>query len=91
VHRIIEDEFLEVEEFRSTQNFIDKANAYVIWFNVARTNSYKGHKTPWNIIQERNKYIPPNIAILPALQLDTIFRLQLLKPNRRGYLMVQYP
>ncbi|MFH1893132.1 MAG: helix-turn-helix domain-containing protein [Candidatus Zixiibacteriota bacterium] len=91
VHRIIEDEFLEVEEFRSTQNFIDKATAYVIWFNVARTNSYKGHKTPWNIIQERNKNIPPNIAILPALQLDTIFRLQLLKPNRRGYLMVQYP
>jgi len=65
VHRIIEDEFLEVEEFRSTQNFIDKATAYVIWFNVARTNSYKGRKTPWNIIQERNKKIPPqnrNIA-----------------------------
>ena len=91
VHRIVEDEFLEVEQFTSTQDFIDKATAYVIWFNVARTNSYKGYKTPWEIIRQRDKTISPKIAILPALFLDKIIKLQLDKPNARGYLHVQYP
>jgi len=91
VHRLIEDEFFEVEQFKSTQMFFDKITAYSIWFNVARTNSYKGYKTPWEIIQQRNKNISPKVAILPALFLDKIFKLLLVKTNARGYLYVQYP
>jgi transposase len=91
VHRIIEDEFFEVEKFNSPQMFFDKATAYSIWFNVARTNSYKGYKTPWHILNQRNKNISPNIALLPALHLDFILKKQLVKPNIRGYHIVQYP
>jgi len=91
VHRIIEDELFEVEKFDSLRTFFDKATAYAVWFNVARTNSYKGRRTPWEIIRERNKNISPKIAILPALNLDRIFITQTRIANRRGYLLVQYP
>ncbi len=72
VHRIIEDEFFEIESFKSRQMFFGKATLYVTWFNVARKNSYKGNKTPWNIINARDPTIKPQITILPALNLDEI-------------------
>ena len=86
-----EDEFFEIETFSSIKAFSDKATQYVIWFNVAKTNSYKGYKTPWQILNQRNKNISPNIALLPALLLDFILKKQLVKPNIRGYHIVQYP
>ncbi len=91
VHRIIEDEFFEVEKFNSIRMFFEKASAYTIWFNVARTNSYKKHKTPWEITHERDKSINPKIAALPAINLDQILKIQLVKSNTRGYHIVQYP
>ncbi|MCD6334099.1 MAG: hypothetical protein J7M27_02045 [Candidatus Latescibacteria bacterium] len=51
-HRLIEDEFYEVECFSSRRNFLQKAASYNLWFNVARKNSYKGHRTPWEIAYE---------------------------------------
>ena len=45
-YRLIEDEFYEVERFSGRQNFLQKAASYNLWFNVARKNSYKGHRPP---------------------------------------------
>ena len=58
-HRLIEDEFYEVERFTSRSDFISKAGAYNLWFNVARRNSGKEHKTPWELIYERKPKINP--------------------------------
>ena len=91
VHRLIEDEFYEVESFPSPTTFINKASDYLLWFNVARKNSYKNHHTPWEIIHERNQHIHHQVATLPALNIDHIYKSQLAKPNLRGYHMVQYP
>ena len=91
VHRIIEDEFFEIETFTSTILLIDKAAVYTLWFNVAGKNSYKNHKTPWHIIHEREPTINPRVAILPAIPLDQILKKKLVKPNLRGYDVVQYP
>jgi transposase len=91
VHGIIENEFFVVEQFDSAKTFFEKATAYILWFNIARKNSYKQNRTPWNIITERDQSISPNIATLPAINLDQILKFQLLKPNKRGYLYVQYP
>jgi hypothetical protein len=91
VHRIVEDEFFEVESFKSRKIFFDKATQYVIWFNVARKNSYKGYKTPWNIINARNPAIKPQIAILPALDLDELLKLKLANPAQRGYHLGIHP
>ena len=73
VHRLIEDEFYEVETFRSRQDFLAKATTYILWFNVARTNSYKEHQTPWQIIHQRNPDIRPEIVALPPVFLDDLF------------------
>ena len=73
VHRIIEDEFYEVELFPGRNDFLAKATTYNLWFNVARKNSYKGHKTPWEIINNRNPTINPNIVTLPPVFLGELF------------------
>lgn len=52
-HRLIEDEFYQVEHFKSRADFLQKAGAYNLWFNVARKHSGKEHKTPWQLIHER--------------------------------------
>jgi len=91
VHRLIEDEFFEIEKFSSSQLFYAKASAYSLWFNVARTNSYKNNLTPWEIIHQRDPTVNPNIARLPALPLDHLLKLKLEKPTQRGYHLVTHP
>jgi transposase len=91
VHRIIEDEFLEIEPLTSRPTFFAKASAYVLYFNVARENSYKANQTPWQIIHHRDPTIKPQIAILPALNLDDILKKKLENPAKRGYDLIQYP
>ena len=73
-HRLIEDEFYEVEKFSSFKNFFFKAATYQLYFNTVRKNSYKNYKTPWDIILERDKSIKPTIFSLTPLLLDNIFK-----------------
>lgn len=77
VHRIIEDEFYEVETFKNKQDFLNKATAYILWFNIARKNSYKENKTPWEIILEKNPKSNPNIPLLTPVFLDELYRKKL--------------
>ena len=74
VHRLIEDEFFEVERFSSRKNFHYKAATYQLYFNSVRKNSYKNYKTPWDIIHERDKSIKPTIFALTPLFLDNIYK-----------------
>jgi hypothetical protein len=39
-HRLIEDEFYEVETLSSRDDFLAKATTYNLWFNAVRKNSY---------------------------------------------------
>jgi transposase len=87
VHRLIEDEFYEVESFSSKNHFFSKASTYQLWFNIARKNSYKNHKTPWNIIHERDPTVLPYITLLPALNLNALYKQKL----KGGYNVVPYP
>ena len=66
-HWIIEREFYDVVNARSDQNFIAKLRVYQWGFNVMRKNSYKGNRTPYEIIKEEEdmKY-----ATLPKTILD---------------------
>ena len=66
-HWIIEREFYDVVNVRSDQNFIAKLRVYQWGFNVMRKNSYKGNRTPYEIIKEEEdmKY-----ATLPKTILD---------------------
>jgi len=91
VHGIIENEFYEIETFPSLPILLAKATQYIIWFNIARKNSYKGYKTPWEIIHERDPTISPQIATLPALSLDHLWKIKLAKTTKRGYDLIQHP
>ncbi len=76
VHRLIEDEFFDLETFRSRAEFLAKASLYQLYFNLARPNSHKGGLTPWQIIQQ----------LAPRLPLDTLLaspRLPRLSSRRR--------
>ena len=90
-HRLIEDEFYEVETFRSTNDFLRRAAAYSLWFNAARKNRYKGDKTPLTIARQWRPAISPNIAFFPPVILDDLLAgLHTLRDNG-GYLQGQYP
>jgi transposase len=91
VHALIEDEFYRVEAFTSRRDFINKAAAYVLWFNVARTNSYKKHKTPWQILTERNPKINPQVVALPPVVLDKLWQKNLASISKRGYDVIPHP
>lgn len=90
-HSLIEDEFYMVENFTSRKDFLEKATTYNLWFNIARKNSYKGHKTPWDIIQERNNDIRPAIVALPPVFLDELLLKKLDQKSKGGYDVIPYP
>ena len=91
VHRLIEDEFYEVESFRSRQELLEKARSYLLWFNIARKNSYKKNKSPWEIVQERNPNILPQIVSFPPVFLDDMLKAKLSPCFPRGDNVIPYP
>ena len=83
VHRLIEDEFFELESFHSRAEFMAKASLYQLYFNLARPNSHKRGLTPWQIIHQLDPRLPLDICLLPPAFLD--YRLHaLLPPSPQG-------
>jgi len=70
VHRLIEDEFFDLETFSSRAEFLGKASLYQLYFNLARSNSHKRGLTPWQIIQQLAPRLPLDICLLPPVILD---------------------
>jgi hypothetical protein len=91
VHGLIEDEFYCVERFHSPSHFLAKAAAYNLWFNVARKNSSKGHKTPWEIVKERQANIHPPVAAWQPVYLDELGKLKLDAEHKRGDEVIPQP
>jgi len=54
--------------------FLDKASAYILWYNVARKNKSKNCKSPWDIIAERNKKILASVVALLPVFLDQLWK-----------------
>ena len=52
VHSLIENEFFNLEEFKSPKEFYDKINTYQFYFNYYRKNSYKGWKSPTDLVKK---------------------------------------
>lgn len=90
-HRLIEDEFYEVERFTSRKEFISKAGAYNLWFNVGRRNSGKEHRTPWELIHEREPAIDPAVCALPRVYLEELFMRKLDSKLLWGYDVIPHP
>ncbi len=70
VHRLIEDEFFDLETFSNRADFLAKVSLYQLYFNLARPNSHKGGLTPWQIIQQLAPRLPLDLCLLPPTFLD---------------------
>ena len=70
VHRLIEEELFDLEVYQDLEDFLRKATLYQHFFNYARTNSYKGRKTPWEIVRQDHPRIRPEILALPPVLLE---------------------
>ena len=74
VHGLMELEFYEVESFTSRLDFFQKAACYQLFFNLHRPNSYKEHKTPWQLIHEKNPDFDKRLLMIPPVDLDQLLR-----------------
>lgn len=94
VHRLIEDEFFDLETFRNRADFLAKASLYQLYFNLARPNSHKQGLTPWQIIQQLAPRLPLQVCLLPPALLD--YRLDAQRRDdpskpQRGYHLPRHP
>jgi hypothetical protein len=72
VHGLMETEFYEIETFDDRADFISKANTYQLFFNLQRPNTYKEHKTPWQLAQEKKPDLDKRLLMTAAVDLDVL-------------------
>jgi hypothetical protein len=70
VHRLVEDEFFDLESFSDRSAFLAKAFTYQLYFNLVRPNSHKQHLSPWQIVQQLQPRSPLQLCLLPPVFLD---------------------
>jgi len=72
VHGLMETEFYEIEKFADRKDFMSKANTYQLFFNLKRPNTYKEHKTPWQLAQEKKPDLDKRLLMTTAVDLDEL-------------------
>jgi transposase len=70
VHRTIEDEFYDLENFESIKDFHQRVASFQAWYNLVRENSNKDDKSPWQIIRQDDRKMTIELVRLPPLMLD---------------------
>jgi transposase len=70
VHRLVEDEFFDLETFSSRGDFLAKVHTYQLYFNLVRPNSHKQNQSPWQIIERLAPRSPLQLCLLPPVFLD---------------------
>ncbi len=71
-HRIIEDEFYDIESYRDEEEFMGKAYAYLLYFNYARKNRNRKNSSPVEILRERFPDVDEGILNLPCIRLELL-------------------
>ena len=69
-HKLVEDEFYDIEDYRDLDEFRAKSYAYQLYFDFKRKNRYRGRKTPIEILEETGSNISPQVFNLPPVILD---------------------
>jgi len=85
VHSLMETEFYEIEDFRDRADFLGKATAYNLWFNLARRNSGKENQTPWRLVRHKHPKAHPFLALLAPVFLDELLIRRLHMARSGGY------
>lgn len=71
VHRLIEDEFFDLEPFPRRGDFLAQAHTSQHSFNRARPNPHKEHQTPGPILARLAPRSPLELCLLPPVLLDS--------------------
>jgi transposase len=74
IHNLMEVEFYEIEQFKNRQDFMAKATAYQLFFNLHRPNSYKEHKSPLQLVQNKKPELDQRLLMIPPVDLDKLLR-----------------
>lgn len=71
-HSLEEPEFFDIEDYKSPRDFWAKVTTYQHYFNFARLNSYKGNRSPLDILIEAVPSVSPRVLLLPPVNLHTL-------------------
>ena len=69
-HRLVEDEFYDIEPAESTQELCNKMMTFLIDFNYLRRNSYKDNKCPIELAFEDVPQLDKSLFALKPILLD---------------------
>ena len=83
VHRLCEDEFFDREDFASRLHFLQKAQSYWLYFNVARRNSSKHNRSPLDILRQITPQVNPRIVVWRSVLLEDHLHILLPKEIQR--------
>lgn len=72
IHNLMEMEFYEIEQFTNREDFMNKATTYQLSFNLHRPNSYKEHKSPLQLVQEKKPELDQRLLMIPPVDLDKL-------------------
>jgi hypothetical protein len=91
IHNLMEAEFYEIEQFESRSDFMAKATSYQLFFNLHRPNSYKEHKTPWQLAKGKKTTLDQHLLMIPPVDLDRLFRWKTSITQERGNDLLTVP
>ena len=91
VHNLMELEFYEIEQFTSRKDFMNKAYTYQLFFNLERPNSYKEHKTPWQLAREKKPNLDKRLLMIPPVDLDVLLSWKINFFEQRGKDLLTVP
>jgi len=91
VHRLVEDEFLDREQFRSRQEFFAKAHTYWSYFNLVRPNRNKEWQSPLQILKAQAPALTGALLHWKPLNLSLRHHAYLPNPYHRGHDLPSYP
>ena len=72
IHNLMEAEFYEIEDFKNREDFMEKATAYQLFFNLVRPNSYKEHKSPLQLVKDKKPDLDQRLLMIPPIDLDKL-------------------
>jgi len=72
IHGLMETEFYELETFTDRADFMNKANTYQLFFNIERPNTYKEHKTPWQLAKKKKSDLDKRLLMTAVVDLDAL-------------------
>jgi len=85
VHSLMERGFLEIEDFRDRAGFLARVSSYNPFVNLARKNSGKENKRPWELGLAKRPNADRLLPLLAPVFLDELLFNQLHNSSQRGY------